>query len=303
MAGREDEHGDVEPGGVYDDWFDEPEVPQERRRRGQRRSPDTSYEDAWVFPDDEEREPRRGPREPIVIAGITLTPVQLAIVGVSAVAILIAILAAAGAFSGSKPVATPPPTATQTKPTTTTAPVTTPVTKPKPTVIPPTSTLKSGDSGPQVTLLQKALTSLGFSVGKADGSYGPATKQAVTDFQNSKELTADGIFGPGTLAALTSALTETSTGSTGTTPSTTTTSTAPSVPTIALKPGDTGAQVMLLQQDLQALGYLTSAPDGTYGPATKAAVQAFQSAQGLGADGVTGAKTLAALQQALTATG
>jgi peptidoglycan hydrolase-like protein with peptidoglycan-binding domain len=70
----------------------------------------------------------------------------------------------------------------------------------------PTTTLKSGDSGAEVKALQRALAFLGYKSGKIDGSYGPATTAAVTAFQRASGLTADGIFGPQTLKALSSAL-------------------------------------------------------------------------------------------------
>ena len=54
--------------------------------------------------------------------------------------------------------------------------------------------------------LQQALATLGFSPGKPDGTYGPATQQALKAFQKAHNLTADGIVGVQTLAALTSAL-------------------------------------------------------------------------------------------------
>lgn len=292
---------DTEYGG-YDDWFDEPEPPPERRRRGGRRSPDTaSTEETWVFPATSERAARE-PREPLVILGHTVTTTQAAIIAVSGLVILLAILAAAGVFSsGSTPVATPPTVATTTPPAATPT-VTTPTTPAKPAVTAPTSTLKPGDTGAQVKLLQKALKSLGYSPGGIDGSYGPGTKQAVATFQNSKELTADGVFGPATLAALQQALSTASTGGATTKGGTGTASVQP--PSTTLKPGDKGTQVKLLQQALKALGYTIGTIDGQYGPGTKAAVQAFQNAQGLSADGLVGPKTLAALQQVLsTATG
>ncbi len=295
MAGR-DERDMEEQDGAYDDWFDEPEPPPERRRRGQRRNADAaSTEEAWVFPDSSERN-ARPPREPLVIAGHTVTTTQAAIVAASGLVILLAILAAAGVFSsGSKPAAAPP-TVPATTPAVTTPTVTTPA-KPKKTVPAPTTALKPGDSGAQVKVLQKALNSLGFSSGTPDGSYGPGTKSAVAAFQNSKELTADGIFGAATLAALQQALS----GSAGTGTGTTGAGTASvQAPTTTLKPADTGAQVKTLQQALKSLGYTIGTIDGQYGPGTKSAVQAFQKAQGLGADGVVGPKTLAALQQALT---
>jgi peptidoglycan hydrolase-like protein with peptidoglycan-binding domain len=66
----------------------------------------------------------------------------------------------------------------------------------------PTTTLKPGDSGSQVKVLQRELVALGFAVGAIDGLYGPATTKAVADFQRAHHLTADGIVGPLTLVAL-----------------------------------------------------------------------------------------------------
>jgi peptidoglycan hydrolase-like protein with peptidoglycan-binding domain len=293
MAGRDER--DMEPGGAYDDWFDEPEPPLERRRRGQRRGPDASVEDAWVFPESREREARPS-RRPLVIAGRTVTTTQAAIIAVSGLVILLAILAAAGVFSSGSTPAAQPPTVPKTTPPTVTPSTTTPATT-KQSVPAPTAALKPGDTGAQVKVLQKALNSLGFSSGTPDGNYGPGTKAAVAAFQNSKELTADGIFGSATLAALQQALSgSTGTGAGGSGAG----STSAQAPTTTLKPGDTGAQVKTLQQALKALGYTIGTIDGQYGPGTTSAVQAFQNAQGLGADGVVGPKTLAALQQALS---
>jgi Putative peptidoglycan binding domain len=191
----------------YDDWFDEPAPPPERRRRGTWRAPaEEPDDDSWTVPVG--REPRR-PREPIVIAGRTLTPRQLAIAAVSALVLLFAILAAAGVFSSS-PQNTLPPTTPRTISTPTTTPTTPTTTTPAPAtpkVRVPTTTLKQGDSGAQVKLLQKALTTLGYQPGTADGSFGPATKQALLAFQTAQGLTADGVAGPKTLAALKQALT------------------------------------------------------------------------------------------------
>lgn len=52
--------------------------------------------------------------------------------------------------------------------------------------------------------LQAALNSVGFNL-VVDGKFGPATANAVRAFQSSKGLTADGIAGPATGAALTAA--------------------------------------------------------------------------------------------------
>jgi hypothetical protein len=62
-----------------------------------------------------------------------------------------------------------------------------------------------------------------------------------------------------------------------------------------LRPGDTGAQVLALQQKLLGLGYWLSSADGSYGVTTQQAVLALQKAAGLGRDGVAGPATMAAI--------
>jgi hypothetical protein len=57
-------------------------------------------------------------------------------------------------------------------------------------------TLKMGDDGPDVALLQKKLSLV------ADGDFGPATKAAVIAFQKKRGLGSDGIVGTKTRQAL-----------------------------------------------------------------------------------------------------
>jgi putative chitinase len=64
------------------------------------------------------------------------------------------------------------------------------------------SVLKQGSSGPDVTNLQQKLKDLGFDPNGVDGHFGSGTTRAVTAFQQSKGLQADGVAGPATLAAL-----------------------------------------------------------------------------------------------------
>jgi hypothetical protein len=86
-----------------------------------------------------------------------------------------------------------------------------------------------------------------------------------------------------------------------TTPATTTPNVT-SVPTdTTLRPGDSGSSVTSLQQALTQLGYEAGTADGTYGPATTAAVAAFQKAEGLTEDGIAGPTTLTAINTALAA--
>lgn len=59
-----------------------------------------------------------------------------------------------------------------------------------------------GSRGEEVRQIQKKLKSLGFYSGSVDGIYGTRTKNAVTAFQRSCGIRADGIAGPTTLLYL-----------------------------------------------------------------------------------------------------
>lgn len=61
--------------------------------------------------------------------------------------------------------------------------------------------LSFGSTGTDVEALQKWLTKVGYTL-DIDGSFGPLTLTAVKAFQKDQGLTADGIFGPKTNAAL-----------------------------------------------------------------------------------------------------
>ncbi len=61
---------------------------------------------------------------------------------------------------------------------------------------------KFGSSGQEVRNIQKKLKSWGYYKGEVDGIYGSKTKAAVIYFQKKNGLTADGVAGPKTLAAM-----------------------------------------------------------------------------------------------------
>ncbi len=61
---------------------------------------------------------------------------------------------------------------------------------------------KFGSSGQEVRNIQKKLKSWGYYNGEVDGIYGSKTKAAVVYFQKKNGLTADGVAGPKTLAAM-----------------------------------------------------------------------------------------------------
>lgn len=60
----------------------------------------------------------------------------------------------------------------------------------------PTETLVPGDTGTQVKYLQDFLNWYGNYGLERDGSYGPATTNAVKDFQKTEKIEVDGFFGP-----------------------------------------------------------------------------------------------------------
>jgi len=74
----------------------------------------------------------------------------------------------------------------------------------------------------------------------------------------------------------------------------TTTTTVPPPP--SYRSGDSGPEVLAIQQQLTALGYRPGAVDGNFGAATASAVMAFQKREGIGRDGIAGQGTLAQLQ-------
>lgn len=67
----------------------------------------------------------------------------------------------------------------------------------------------------------------------------------------------------------------------------------PGASTLAI--GSTGADVLLVQERLYQLGYLTQKGQGHFDEATRLAVMTFQKAEGLHPDGVVGPNTYAAL--------
>jgi len=177
-----------------DDWFDEPETGDTWGARVDRIVREREEREDWLRPAE--------PSEPQRSRGLRFNRAYV-IVAVLAVCLLLGILAAAGVFSSSSsPTTAAPPTTTAPRTPTTTA-ATTPT---KPAVVVPTTPLKPGDTGAEVVQLQKALAAAGYSPGKADGDYGDATTSAVKQFQSAHGLTADGIAGSKTLAALADAV-------------------------------------------------------------------------------------------------
>ena len=61
--------------------------------------------------------------------------------------------------------------------------------------------LRMGDQGSEVAEIQGRLAMLGYDV-VADGDFGPATADAIKDFQTLNGMKADGLIGPATFMAL-----------------------------------------------------------------------------------------------------
>ena len=125
-------------------------------------------------------------------------------------------------------------------------------------------------------------------------------------------LVVRSIGGSGDTTAATTATVPTTPAETtpaATTPTSTTPTTSPTLPTTpsasavptgtTLRPGASGAAVTSLQQALTQLGFEPGTADGSYGPATTAAVTAFQNANGLTEDGIAGPATIAAINSAI----
>jgi hypothetical protein len=119
-------------------------------------------------------------------------------------------------------------------------------------------------------------------------------------------LAVGGVFSSGGRQPTTTLSNQAGTTTTSSTSTTTTTSNTPvaaipAAPTVAMKRGDAGAQVKVLQRALARLGYRVGPVDGSYGALTEAAVSSFQTAKKLTVDGIVGPETLKGLRQALAA--
>lgn len=134
--------------------------------------------------------------------------------------------------------------------------------------------VRLGDRGNSVTLLQQALMSQGIALrGGADGYFGPVTQAAVKTFQSQKGLNPSGEVNETTAHLL------------GLGPS-------PALP----ERGQRSDLVRALQQALlDSAIAVRGGVDGYFGPATAAAVQAFQASRGLASTGAVDLTTGIAL--------
>ena len=124
-----------------------------------------------------------------------------------------------------------------------------------------------------------ALRARGLYAATVDGVRGPMTSEGVRRFQARRGLVVDGIAGPRTRAAL---------GWRG----------RPRLGSRAIAAGARGWDVAALQWLLATRGFASGPFDGRLGARGDTALRRFQAWAGLGADGVAGPATLAAVRRA-----
>jgi peptidoglycan hydrolase-like protein with peptidoglycan-binding domain len=155
--------------------------------------------------------------------------------------------------------------------------------------------LRIGARGDAVRQLQQTLVDAGYDLlGGADGVFGVATANALSQFQYARSLKVNARVDEATLAAL---------GTPSPVPAAPAAPAAPASPAapagsplVGLAPGNTGVSVKALQQRLIELGVtVRGGADGLYGPATANALKRFQASQGLAQTGKVDEATAAAL--------
>lgn len=168
----------------------------------------------------------------------------------------------------------------------------------------PGTALRRGDTGMEVRLVQfwlrlAADNYSGLSPVVVDGSYGPATVNAVTAFQNKFALAADGVTGRSTwnkvkevALAVANKIVDYNK--------------VPGRFTSTVRQGSNGTAVRAVQFYLRRLAaYYSDVPtvtvDGSFGPATTRAVRAWQERAGLTVDGTVGRLTWQSIYDAVQA--
>lgn len=140
--------------------------------------------------------------------------------------------------------------------------------------------LKLGEKNSQVNLLQEQLTKIGVYNGPITGFFGPQTEEALKKFQSQNGLTADGILGDRTKQLLIAKVTNTNTQGTNINQS-----------------SFSSQQIIVFQQQLQALNYYQGKIDGVIGPGTVAALKKFQIENNLSITGIFDSATQTALNK------
>ena len=155
----------------------------------------------------------------------------------------------------------------------------------------PNIVAQRGDTSSEVTTIQNRLRALGYFTANSTGTFGPATESAVKAFQKNNNLAETGIVTKTVYNLMMSSKAKTKSGATAG-PDPTEKATASPRTDIYLYLGSKGSNVTSLQNRLIELGYMAGKADGSYGGATEYAVHAYQSRNGLYADGKAGSDTL-----------
>lgn len=138
--------------------------------------------------------------------------------------------------------------------------------------------IREGDRNDRVLDVQSRLRGLGFAIDDDAGNFGSNTKEAVRTFQQQRDILVDGIVGQHTWEELVEA------------------SWRLGDRTLYMRhPFMRGDDVLTLQTRLNALGFDSGREDGIFGPATVAAVRAFQTEYAIAGDGIYGTLTHSAL--------
>ncbi|WP_067841355.1 peptidoglycan-binding protein [Amphibacillus sediminis] len=140
-----------------------------------------------------------------------------------------------------------------------------------------TSPLRRGQNNDQARELKENLNRIGFTVSmNSPGSYGPATEQALKDFQSHYGLVVNGIGDSVTLAKLEEVLNQ------------------------DLSVGITRPDVVMFKEKLGMIGFpVASNPTPYYGKTTERVVKEFQAYYGLPVTGIADSETLSVLENAV----
>ncbi len=130
--------------------------------------------------------------------------------------------------------------------------------------------LSPGDKGSEISTAQERLTEYEYyEYGNITGFYGPVTEDAVKKFQRTHNLAQTGILDSTSLELLYS----------------------DEIMYYTIYPGDSGDDIIKMQDKLRELGYYSGESTGFYGDATLTAVKIFQDDNGLSVDGKVGKST------------
>ena len=145
------------------------------------------------------------------------------------------------------------------------------------------TSLREGDQGPAVSELQRRLSNNGLFPTAVNGIYGPATTQAVRQFQRIRRLNVTGIADQDTLNLLGINLDLIPVGLSH-----------PNhgfISSDSITPNSSREDIRTLQRVLRMFGFNLTA-DGVYGSQTRQAVRAYERTAGLPVDGIADRTTL-----------